>query len=48
VSAALHLGHINSYLAQAAGVAPYTLVTYFGSKYYVFARQPPRAVTPAT
>jgi putative flippase GtrA len=37
VSTTLRLGHWNSYLAQASGVVPYALVTYFGSKYYVFA-----------
>jgi putative flippase GtrA len=36
VSVALHFGQINSYLAQAAGVVPYALVTYFGLKHYVF------------
>ena len=27
---------LNSYLAQALGVAPYTLIFYFTSRYYVF------------
>lgn len=27
---------INSYFAQALGVVPYTVITYFGSRYYVF------------
>jgi len=27
---------VNSYLAQALGVAPYTVITYLGSRYLVF------------
>ena len=27
---------VNSYLAQALGVAPYTVITYLGSRYFVF------------
>ena len=37
VSAALYWFSINSYVSQAAGVAPYALVTYFLSKHFVFA-----------
>jgi putative flippase GtrA len=36
VSAALHWLSLNSYVAQAAGVVPYALVTYFGSKFFAF------------
>jgi putative flippase GtrA len=28
--------HVNKYIAQAAGVPPYTIVGYFGSKFYAF------------
>ena len=27
---------VNSYIAQALGIAPYTLTSYFGSKYFAF------------
>jgi putative flippase GtrA len=37
VSCALYGLHLNSYLAQAVGVPLYALVTYFGSKLFVFA-----------
>ena len=35
VSVALHYS-VNSYIAQAAGVVPYAVVGYCGSKYFVF------------
>jgi putative flippase GtrA len=28
--------HLNSYLAQAAGILPYTVVSYLGSRFIVF------------
>jgi putative flippase GtrA len=37
VCAALNLA-VNGYLAQAAGVAPYALTTYLGSRLFVFRR----------
>lgn len=37
VSAISYFG-VNSYIAQALGIPPYTLTTYFGSKYFVFRR----------
>lgn len=39
VAIALHHPRVNSFLAQAAGVIPYALIVYFGSKYYVFAQK---------
>lgn len=33
---AIHLLHLNSYLAQAAGIVPYTVIGYLGSRYFVF------------
>lgn len=35
MSAILYFG-VNSYIAQALGIAPYTLTAYFGSKYFAF------------
>jgi putative flippase GtrA len=32
----IHLFHANRYLAQACGIAPYTIVGYLGSRYFVF------------
>ncbi len=32
----IHGINLNSYLAQAGGVIPYTLVGYIGSRYFVF------------
>jgi len=37
---AIYALRLNSYLAQAIGVAPYTLVLFLGSHYFVF-RAPP-------
>jgi putative flippase GtrA len=37
VSAALYWGAVDSYVAQALGVAPYALVSYFGFKKFAFA-----------
>ncbi|MBK1641391.1 hypothetical protein CKO12_05775 [Chromatium okenii] len=31
---------INSYLAQAVGILPYAIVSYLGSRYYVFPENP--------
>ena len=36
VCAALYIWSINHYIAHAAGVVPYTLISYFGSKLFVF------------
>jgi putative flippase GtrA len=36
VLAAIKYGDVNSYLAQALGVVPYTLVTYLCGRYFVF------------
>lgn len=39
---------INSYLAHALGIAPYTILTYLGSRYFVFPEtdsMPPRSYT---
>jgi len=36
VMAAIHWLEINSYLAQALGIVPYALISYFGSKHFVF------------
>jgi putative flippase GtrA len=44
VSAALYWLYLDSYVAQAAGVAPYALVTYCGSKWFVFDRKRPPAL----
>lgn len=33
---AINLLQLNSYLAQVAGVVPYTLIGYLGSRYFVF------------
>jgi putative flippase GtrA len=40
VGFALHVLQLNSYVAQAAGVAPYALVSYLGFKYFVFTERP--------
>lgn len=36
VCAALYIWSVNHYIAHAAGVVPYSLITYFGSKLFVF------------
>jgi putative flippase GtrA len=33
---AINLLHLNSYLAQTAGVLPYTVIGYLGNRYFVF------------
>lgn len=33
---AINLLQLNSYLAQAAGVVPYTVIGYLGNRYFVF------------
>lgn len=38
VIAAIEMLGLNAYLAQALGIAPYTLTSYLGSKYFAFAR----------
>jgi putative flippase GtrA len=48
VSTALRLGQMNGYLAQAVGVAPYALVMYLGSRYYVFAETRVRSAASAS
>jgi putative flippase GtrA len=40
VSALIYGLGINSYFAQAAGILPYTLITYFGCKHFVFTAVP--------
>jgi putative flippase GtrA len=37
---AINSFHVNSYLAQALGVAPYTIINYLGSRYFVFVKSP--------
>ena len=32
----VHVLHVNAYLAQALAMVPYTLVGFFGSKYFAF------------
>jgi putative flippase GtrA len=39
VTLALNMG-VNSYVAQATGVAPYAVVTYLGLKHFVFVAAP--------
>jgi putative flippase GtrA len=41
VSIALYWWQLNGYVAQACGVAPYALVSYLGSRLYVFRRATP-------
>ena len=36
VMSAISYFGVNSYIAQALGIAPYTLTSYFGSKYFAF------------
>jgi len=36
VMAAIHLFSVNSYVAQAMGILPYTLFFYLASRYFVF------------
>jgi len=40
VLAAIHVFAVNSYLAQAIGIAPYTVFFYLGSKYFAFRSAP--------
>jgi hypothetical protein len=40
VTVALHWLYVDSYVAQAAGVAPYAIVTYCGSKWFAFYEEP--------
>lgn len=46
----VHVGigvlHIDSYLAQAAGVVPYASITYYGSRHFVFQRSSPTSLSP--
>jgi putative flippase GtrA len=39
VALALH-SNVNSYAAQAMGILPYSLTTYFGSRFFVFHHAP--------
>ena len=39
VMIAIHFFELNTYLAQALGVPPYTLTSFFASKYFVFRTQ---------
>lgn len=43
VMTAIELLHVNAYLAQACGIAPYTVVSYLGSRYFAFRPQRPDA-----
>jgi putative flippase GtrA len=40
VTASLYWLRLDSYVAQAAGVAPYAIVTYCGSKWFAFDEKP--------
>lgn len=40
VMVAIHLFGLNDYIAQALGIPPYTLTSYFASKYLVFRSKP--------
>jgi putative flippase GtrA len=40
VCAAIYLFSVNSYIAQTIGIVPYTLISYFGSRLFVFAPMP--------
>jgi putative flippase GtrA len=46
VSFFLYALRFDSSVAQATGVLPYALVTYLGSKYFVFRRSPDQEVCP--
>jgi putative flippase GtrA len=37
---AIHYFGVNSYLAQAIGIAPYTVLFYLGSRYFAFRSAP--------
>ena len=41
VLGAIHLFDVNAYIAQALGIIPYTLTTFFASKYLVFRKRQP-------
>ena len=43
VLAAIHFAGLNTYLAQALGIPPYTLTAFFASKYLVFRHRNPVA-----
>lgn len=43
VVVAIHFFELNGYVAQAMGVPPYTLTSFFLSKYMVFRTKPPPA-----
>ncbi len=43
---AIDLLQVNSYLAQACGIAPYTVVSYLGSRYFAFRSHPARTRSP--
>ena len=40
VMLAIDLLRVNAYLAQACGIAPYTIVSYLGSRYFAFRTHP--------
>jgi putative flippase GtrA len=46
VCAAVSLFSVNSYVAQSVGVVPYTLVSYFGSRFFAFAAPSPEPLAP--
>jgi putative flippase GtrA len=46
VCAAVYLFRVNSYVAQAVGVVPYTLISYFGSRFFAFAAASPGSLAP--
>jgi putative flippase GtrA len=41
VCAAVSVFSVNSYVAQSVGVVPYTLISYFGSRFFAFAAPSP-------
>ena len=46
VCAAVSLFSVNSYVAQSVGVVPYTLISYFGSRFFAFAAPSPEPLAP--
>jgi putative flippase GtrA len=46
VYAAVSLFAMNSYVAQSVGVVPYTLISYFGSRFFAFAAPSPEPLAP--
>src|ERR1700726_5227174 len=44
VCAAVSFYSVNSYVAQSLGVVPYTLISFFGSRFFAFAAPSPEPV----